>query len=199
MRTHLALVALLSIAPAASALADDWQPEAGFRSLFNGRDLAGWCFRAGVDRTSPGVGDVAEKFDGKASRADRTALTGPAPQHRSRMTGCGGATAVACSARNSVRRRGTNTPGATAMRSPQNCAQPSTYSSGSPFTRRTIQASSSDALPPASRSRAASSSANTQPAARSRSTIANNEWEVTVTAGPARARPSSSPTTSSGG
>ena len=35
-----------------------------------------------------------------------------------------------------MRRRGTNTPGSTAIRSPQNSAQPSSCSSGSPATRR---------------------------------------------------------------
>ena len=37
---------------------------------------------------------------------------------------------------NSVRRRGTKTPGSTAIRRPQNSAQPRTCSSGSPATRR---------------------------------------------------------------
>jgi hypothetical protein len=50
--------------------ADDWQPEPGFRSLFNGRDLTGWCFRAKVDRASPTVGEVTEKFDGKTESSD---------------------------------------------------------------------------------------------------------------------------------
>jgi hypothetical protein len=50
--------------------ADDWKPEPGFRSLFNGRDLSGWCFRAKVERNSPKVGDVIERFDGKAQSSD---------------------------------------------------------------------------------------------------------------------------------
>lgn len=70
MRTLLSLVAVLSVSLATVAHADDWQPEPGFRSLFNGRDLTGWCFRAKVDRKSPTVGVVTEKFDGKTESSD---------------------------------------------------------------------------------------------------------------------------------
>jgi hypothetical protein len=70
MRTRLPLVALLSVALASLVQAEDWQPEPGFRSLFNGRDLTGWCFRAQVDRQAPRVGDVTERFDGKAESSD---------------------------------------------------------------------------------------------------------------------------------
>jgi hypothetical protein len=70
MRMQLSLVALLSVSLATVAVADDWEPEAGFRSLFNGRDLTGWCFRAKVDRKSPRVGDVIEKFNGKTESSD---------------------------------------------------------------------------------------------------------------------------------
>jgi hypothetical protein len=55
------LVGLLSVPFVAQA--DDWQPEPGFRSLFNGRDLTGLCFRGKA-------GDVTEKFDGKAESSD---------------------------------------------------------------------------------------------------------------------------------
>ena len=71
MRTRLSLVALLTASLATAALADDWRPEPGFRGLFNGQDLTGWCFRAKVDRTSPAVGEVTETFDGKAESSDR--------------------------------------------------------------------------------------------------------------------------------
>jgi hypothetical protein len=70
MRTQLSLVALLFVLLASVAHAEDWQPEPGFRSLFNGKDLAGWCFRAKVDRNSPKVGDVTEKFDGRTESSD---------------------------------------------------------------------------------------------------------------------------------
>jgi hypothetical protein len=67
MRTLLSL-ALLSVSSLAHA--EDWQPDPGFRSLFNGKDLTGWCFRAKVDGKAPKVGDVTEKFDGKAESND---------------------------------------------------------------------------------------------------------------------------------
>jgi hypothetical protein len=70
MRTRLSLVALLSVSLATVADADDWQPEPGFKSLFNGKDLTGWCFRAKVDRKSPTVGAVTETFDGKTESSD---------------------------------------------------------------------------------------------------------------------------------
>src|SRR5438270_5838581 len=70
MRTQLSLVALLAVSLASQSHAEDWQPEPGFRSLFNGKDLTGWCFRGKVDRNSPRVGDVAEKFNGKAESSD---------------------------------------------------------------------------------------------------------------------------------
>lgn len=50
--------------------AEEWQPDPGFRSLFNGRDLTGWCFRQKVDNKSSTVGAVAEKFDGKTASSD---------------------------------------------------------------------------------------------------------------------------------
>ena len=70
MKMQLPLVALLSASLAGAVHAEDWRPEPGFRSLFNGQDLTGWCFRAKVDRTSPKPGDVMEKFDGKAESSD---------------------------------------------------------------------------------------------------------------------------------
>jgi hypothetical protein len=68
MKLKFSVLALLVTATAVCA--DDWQPEPGFRSLFNGRDLTGWCFRAKVDRTSPTIGEVTEKFDGKTESSD---------------------------------------------------------------------------------------------------------------------------------
>ena len=59
------LLHLLLIAIAVSARAEDWIPEPGFVSLFNGKDLTGWCFREKTDRKSPAAGAVAEKLDGK--------------------------------------------------------------------------------------------------------------------------------------
>ena len=70
MKTRLSLVALVAFSLVGSAPLDDWQPDPGFRGLFNGRDLTGWCFRARAERASPKVGDVAEAFDGKLSSSD---------------------------------------------------------------------------------------------------------------------------------
>ncbi len=70
MKTKRSLVAFLLVSLATVVHADDWQPEPGFKSLFNGRDLSGWCFRAKVDRKSPRVGDVTQTFDGKTESSD---------------------------------------------------------------------------------------------------------------------------------
>ena len=70
MRTQFSLVALVSFSLAGVARADDWQPEPGFRSLFNGRDLTGWCFRAKADRNSSKAGGVTETFEGKTESSD---------------------------------------------------------------------------------------------------------------------------------
>jgi hypothetical protein len=68
MKLTFSVLALLMTATAVCA--DDWQPEPGFRSLFNGHDLTGWCFRTKVDRTSPKAGEVTERFDGKTQSSD---------------------------------------------------------------------------------------------------------------------------------
>lgn len=65
---RIALASLLLLN--ASLHADDWQPEPGFKSLFNGKDLTGWCFRAKTDRKDPKIGEVTEKFDGKTVSSD---------------------------------------------------------------------------------------------------------------------------------
>ena len=70
MKPQLALAALLAATLATAARADDWQPEPGFRSLFNGRDLTGWCFRAPAGEGSPRAGAVVAPFDGRAESSD---------------------------------------------------------------------------------------------------------------------------------
>ena len=47
-----------------------WKPDPGFVSLFNGKDLTGWCFRAKVDKTAPKPGEVIASFDGKTEARD---------------------------------------------------------------------------------------------------------------------------------
>lgn len=61
---RLAAVALLALAilPLVGS-AEDWKPEEGYTSLFNGTDLTGWCFKAKT-------GEVTEKFEGKAASSD---------------------------------------------------------------------------------------------------------------------------------
>ena len=53
--------ALLCISPLARAA--DWQPEAGFTSLYNGKDLTGWGYRDKEQK-------VLETFDGKSDASD---------------------------------------------------------------------------------------------------------------------------------
>ena len=46
--------------------ADDVQPEPGFVSLFNGKDLTGWCYTEGTKSD----GAITDRFDGKMESAD---------------------------------------------------------------------------------------------------------------------------------
>jgi hypothetical protein len=70
MRLHHLSIVFLTYSFGGPLYADDWKPDPGFRSLFNGKDLSGWCLRAKVDRRSPKVGEVVEKFDGKTQSSD---------------------------------------------------------------------------------------------------------------------------------
>ncbi|MEZ5386701.1 MAG: DUF1080 domain-containing protein [Prosthecobacter sp.] len=63
-------IALLIAFTASTLHADDWMPDAGFTSLFNGKDLTGWCFRAKTDRKDPKIGEITEKHDAKIEAAD---------------------------------------------------------------------------------------------------------------------------------
>ncbi len=60
----------LGLALCTIARADDWKPDAGFVSLFNGTDLTGWCFRAKTEKGATTAGAVTEKFDGKTESSD---------------------------------------------------------------------------------------------------------------------------------
>src|SRR5256885_13166751 len=70
MRLHHLSIAFLALPFGGPLYADDWKPDPGFRSLFNGKDLGGWGFRAKVDRKSPRGGEVVETFDGKTQSSD---------------------------------------------------------------------------------------------------------------------------------
>jgi len=69
------LTILLSLSLLTSSHAEDFTPEPGFTSLFNGKDLTGWCFREKVDRKSPTVGAVMATFDGKTEAKDAGTYT----------------------------------------------------------------------------------------------------------------------------
>ncbi len=86
------LLAVLAL-PLSSVHADDWAPESGFVSLFNGKDLTGWCFRAKTDRKDPSIGAITEKFDGKTESSDKYysakdgVLTVAFPNEMDKLTG----------------------------------------------------------------------------------------------------------------
>lgn len=63
MKRRHVLLALLTSCVIPLAQADDWNPEEGFISLFNGKDLTGWCFKTKA-------GEVTDTFDGKAASSD---------------------------------------------------------------------------------------------------------------------------------
>jgi hypothetical protein len=52
------------------SFAEEWQPEEGFTSLFNGKDLTGWCFRKKAGRKVPDLGKPIAVFDGKTESSD---------------------------------------------------------------------------------------------------------------------------------
>jgi len=68
IRTLFSALFILTLTP--SIEAEDFTPEPGFTSLFNGKDLTGWCFREKVDRKAPAVGAVAVTHDGKTEASD---------------------------------------------------------------------------------------------------------------------------------
>lgn len=64
-RLLLALLSAALVSPFALA-ADDFKLEPGFVSLFNGKDLSGWCYTEG---NKPDAA-VTDKFDGKTDSTD---------------------------------------------------------------------------------------------------------------------------------
>jgi hypothetical protein len=57
------LFSSLLLATAVATRADDWKPEPGYISLYNGKDLTGWGYRDKEQK-------VLESFDGKAEASD---------------------------------------------------------------------------------------------------------------------------------
>lgn len=56
----------LALAPFSGRAADEFKLEPGFVSLFDGRDLTGWCYREGDKADAK----IASAFDGKAATDD---------------------------------------------------------------------------------------------------------------------------------
>ena len=68
-----------------STRVDDWKPDPGFRSLFDGKDLTGWCFRAQSGKvTEAFAGEVESSDDGRYS-VKAGVLTVNAPKDRERL------------------------------------------------------------------------------------------------------------------
>lgn len=62
---------LLALLISVSCLhSEEWKPDPGFKSLFNGYDLTGWCFREKTDKKTPEIGKITETFSGKTSTSD---------------------------------------------------------------------------------------------------------------------------------
>jgi len=68
MRHTLTLLAILCSVPFIQA--EDWQPEPGFVSLFNGKDLTGWCYRAKTKKDNPNPGEILSTFEAKTTTED---------------------------------------------------------------------------------------------------------------------------------
>jgi hypothetical protein len=49
---------------------EDWTPESGFTSLFNGNDLSAWCFRVKPVNGKSSPGKITDSFDGKVESND---------------------------------------------------------------------------------------------------------------------------------
>lgn len=64
MNSQFARLCSLIAATTLSALAADFQPKGGFVSIYNGKDLTGWCYR---DKD----GRVLESFDGRREASDK--------------------------------------------------------------------------------------------------------------------------------
>ena len=66
LHTPFALLAFAATALTSVFAADSFKPEPGFVSLFNGKDLSGWCYRDGPKTDEK----IAVAFDGKTAATD---------------------------------------------------------------------------------------------------------------------------------
>jgi hypothetical protein len=69
MRSLIALIAIVALS-SSPLRAEDWTPEPGFISLFNGKDLSGWCFRAKTDKKATQAGEIIANFEGQTASTD---------------------------------------------------------------------------------------------------------------------------------
>lgn len=77
-----------------SAHAEDFTPEPGFVSLFNGKDLTGWCFRAKTKKEDTKPGEILAKHEGQTEAKDAGryfakdgVLTVSFPEEMDKLTG----------------------------------------------------------------------------------------------------------------
>ncbi len=77
-----------------SAHAEDFTPEPGFVSLFNGKDLTGWCFRAKTKKEDTKPGEILAKYEGQTEAKDAGryfakdgVLTVSFPEEMDKLTG----------------------------------------------------------------------------------------------------------------
>lgn len=69
-----------------------WKPDAGFVSLFNGKDLSGWCFRKRTPKKETRPGDIIQNLKGKTQSDDQrysvknNTLIVSFPNERDRLT-----------------------------------------------------------------------------------------------------------------
>src|ERR1700733_8109856 len=73
MKLFSLLIASLVLSPLA-LLADDWKPEPGFISLFNGKDLTGWHYK---DEPANILDGKTEATDGRYSAKDGIFIVHP--------------------------------------------------------------------------------------------------------------------------
>ena len=64
------LIGLLGFSSINPASAGKWKPDPGFTSLFNGKDLSGWCFRAKTGKDEIKAGNITANFDGMTASND---------------------------------------------------------------------------------------------------------------------------------
>jgi len=69
MNTKMYLIAIMSFICTLS-MAEEWQPGPGFTSLFNGKDLSGWCFRDRGNESST-KGEITAVFNGETESNDK--------------------------------------------------------------------------------------------------------------------------------